>query len=97
MSKPRIVYARMKLESFDKHLTLSEFKYEINRRLYEVLNDEFYTTQLTENLAKLHPAVFDAWSEYWNDALSERPKPIQLVGKFEVFNQKVQLLDVRFY
>lgn len=100
MSKTEIVYARLELQGHDKHLRLIDRKHEINERLHEVLNDEFYLKNLTQALADVHSDIFDVWARYQKHdgslSLHEVPQ-ISAVGKFEVQDQKVTLLDVRFY
>lgn len=95
-TKTNTVYARLELASHDPAFTLTDSRYEINERLYEVLNEPFYAEAFTQELVRLHPEIFAAWVEWRESYTGPRPNKIQAVGKFEVSDQKVELIDIRF-
>ena len=97
MPKTHVVYARLRMRKYDDVLTLSERASEINERLYTVLNDEFYMKKLTDAVRELHPLVFEKHGTKKEKTLSFDFTKIDAVGKFAVTDQKVDLLDIRFY
>lgn len=96
MATTQIVYARMELKSYSKSFELIDRKYEINERLFEVLSEEFYTEPLTKRLIELHPEIFADYVSYRKNYEPKDVATIQAVGKFEVTDQKVELIDIRF-
>lgn len=96
MPKTATVYARLELASHDPAFSLKDTRYEINERLYEVLNEPFYAEAFTKELVRLHPEIFKDWVAWRESYMGPRPDTIQAVGKFEVSDQKVELIDIRF-
>ena len=94
---PDLVFARLELRAVSDYFVLKETSREINARLFEVLNDEFYQRTLTRTLEKLHPEIFTDWVAYKKSVRNPTPKPIRAMGKFSVLDQKVDLVDIRFY
>ena len=97
MPKPEVVFARLELRPYADHFDIKEHVHEINERIYEVLKDEFYSRTLTQTLAKLHPEIFAEWSDYQSNRTRTMPEAIRAIGKFTVLDQKVDLVDIRFY
>ena len=97
MTKPEILFARLELSPIRDHFTLQETPSQIHERLYEVLKDEFYARTLTRTLEKLHPEIFADWVSYKAKPRSPMPQTIRAMGKFAVLDQKVDLVDIRFY
>jgi hypothetical protein len=52
MPKTETIYARLNVRSYQDLLQLDETRNELNARLYEVLNDDFYMKKLTETVVK---------------------------------------------
>ena len=98
MPKTETVYARISLESYDRYIDLDEVRADINERLYEVLNDEFYATQLTKALEERYPEKIEPWTTYRNDPRAvNHPSRIAAVAIFNVTDQRVDFVDARFY
>lgn len=98
MPKIENVYARLELRAYSDSFRLLESRYELNARLYEVLSDDFYLKKLTDDLVRLHPVEFEAWLNHkQNVSFKQVPSPVTIVALFAIMDQKVDLVDVRFY
>lgn len=98
MPKTETVYARLNARSYQDLLQLDETRNELNARLYEVLNDDFYMKKLTETVVKYHAEDLAPWIAYRKEPTAlNRHEDIRAVGKFLVTDQKVDFVDIRFY
>lgn len=97
MPKIEEIFARLSLKSYNDTFTLDESKHEINERLYEVLTDDFYLKKLTDTLCKAYPKPLEHWIEYKAMRTSPHPETVNIIAKFHIMDQKVDLVDVKFY
>ena len=99
MPKTETVYARLILRTHSDRFELNEIEREIHPRLFEVLRDDYYQRQLTEQLIRVHKEELAAWLRYKdNPTAANRPTlDHRAVGKFQILDQKVDLVDILFY
>lgn len=97
MPKTETVFARFSLASYDDHFKLEEHRSEINQRLYDVMTDNFYLQKLTALVEQFQPEDIAPWLARKKDYKAPNFEEIRAIAKFQVTDQKVDLVEIRFH